>query len=129
MVVPALAAEVPGVRRWLAAVLASQGVSSATCGDAALVVSELVTNAVVHGDGEVVVRSRVADHDVHISVTDDGGGHPRLAKRPPERIGGLGLHIVDQVAKRWGVDPVKPGRTPGKTVWAVLDDGGPSTWR
>jgi two-component sensor histidine kinase len=85
--------------------------------DAMLVVSELVTNALRHGFGEVVVRAGIeTDGAVHLSVTDSGDGLPALQPADPLRIGGLGLRIVDQLSAAWGVAPF-PG---GKTVWATL---------
>ena len=84
--------------------------------DASLVVSELVTNALRHGDGPTVLRASLAAAEVQVAVTDSGDGEPRLLPPDPERIGGLGLVVVSQVAAAWGVAPF-PG---GKTVWAVL---------
>ena len=87
--------------------------------DAALVVSELVTNALRHGAGTVVLRASFVDGRLNIAVTDSGDALPRQLPIDAERIGGLGLHIVERVSGEWGVSPF-PG---GKTVWAVLRDG------
>ena len=92
-------------------------VSPALVDDARLVVSELVSNALCHGLGEVVVRASLADHRLQLSVIDSSEGAPRLLSRERAGVGGLGLRVVDQIAERWGYARF-PG---GKAVWAVLD--------
>jgi two-component sensor histidine kinase len=75
-----------------------------TLDDVLLVVSELMTNAVLHGEGGVQLRLAVAKDCVMGQVTDDGGrfdGRPR--KLDPARAGGHGLRIVGCVADRWGI--------------------------
>lgn len=77
-----------------------------------LVVSELFTNAVVHGRGPIQARLSVERDCVRVEIIDHGGGQPRL--RPPTEPGGWGLRLVDQLADAWGSD-VGDGRT---LVWA-----------
>jgi len=90
---------------------------------AALLVSELVTNAVVHAGSDV--RIRVSARPVtRVEVEDDS---PRLPDaRPPQAAatatdapepGGLGLTLVEGLASRWGADR----RSQGKVVWFELD--------
>jgi anti-sigma regulatory factor (Ser/Thr protein kinase) len=81
-------------------------------------VSELVTNALRHGTGAVVLRASFVDRRLSIAVTDSGDALPHQLPIDAERIGGLGLHIAQRVSGEWGVSPF-PG---GKTVWAVLAD-------
>jgi anti-sigma regulatory factor (Ser/Thr protein kinase) len=70
--------------------------------DAALMVSELVTNAVVHGVGAIWLRIDVEADAVRIEVADEG--NVALAPSPePGAHGGWGLRIVDQLADAWGV--------------------------
>jgi anti-sigma regulatory factor (Ser/Thr protein kinase) len=70
--------------------------------DAALMVSELVTNAVVHGVGGIWLRIDVAADAVRIEVADEG--NVALAPSPePGAHGGWGLRIVEQLADDWGV--------------------------
>jgi serine/threonine-protein kinase RsbW len=89
-------------------------------GDALIVVSELVTNAIRHGGArspatEVGVHAALREEVLRLEVTDPGpgfepGGHG------PRADGGYGLHMLDRLAMRWGVtggDPV--------TVWVELD--------
>jgi anti-sigma regulatory factor (Ser/Thr protein kinase) len=105
-------------RSWITAFLVEHGGGDALRDDAALVVSELVTNALRHGAGAVVVRASFIDRRLNIAVTDSGDALPHQLPIDTERIGGLGLHIVERVSGEWGVSPF-PG---GKTVWAVLTD-------
>ncbi|HTN25263.1 MAG TPA: ATP-binding protein [Solirubrobacteraceae bacterium] len=74
-----------------------------TLEDVLLVVSELMTNAVLYGEGGVRLRLAVDKDTVMGEVTDEGSG---FAGRPPAhdaaRVGGHGLRIVGHVAERWG---------------------------
>jgi anti-sigma regulatory factor (Ser/Thr protein kinase) len=104
-------------REWLRAYLDAR-TPEAQVADAVLVASELVTNALRHGLGDVVVRASVEPPSaVHVSVTDSGPELPTLLPPDPTRIGGVGLRIVDELAASWGVAPF-PG---GKTVWVVVE--------
>lgn len=89
---------------------------------ASLVVSELVTNAVVHAASAVDITLSRADGRVQIMVQDAGmRGHPPAARTAdPERrlLGGRGLLLVERMTQAWGVLPVTSG---GKSVWVVLD--------
>ncbi|MCI0385650.1 ATP-binding protein [Streptomyces sp. CNQ085] len=88
---------------------------------AQLVVSEFVTNAVVH-----TVSDRIAcvlqhgDRRLRIEVRDQGTGAPGLAARPAdvEATGGRGLQLVDALAHSWGDIPA--ARSRGRVVWAEL---------
>lgn len=87
-----------------------------------LATSELVTNAVLHGQGPVTLRAWL-DGRLRVEVTESGGGDPeprRLHRDDDES--GRGLHIVEVVASRWGVTPT--GARPGKTVWFEITDRG-----
>lgn len=96
--------------------------------DAELLVSEVVTNAVLHGGGaSTPVRVERIDDGVRIEVVDPGHVFPA----EPQEVdlstpGGLGLSIVDNLSDRWGVTPTDQG----KVVWFELvesaEDGGPS---
>jgi anti-sigma regulatory factor (Ser/Thr protein kinase) len=84
-----------------------------------LVVSELVTNAVVHGDGDVELCLDLDQRCVRISVADEDDGAPSPVDADPGAVSGRGLRLVDEIADRWGTAPRSDGR-PGKTVWAEL---------
>jgi anti-sigma regulatory factor (Ser/Thr protein kinase) len=69
---------------------------------AVLLISELVTNAVLHGTGEIRLEIDVADGGGHFAVCDEGHRRPEMRADPgPE--GGWGLRLVGQLATRWGV--------------------------
>lgn len=91
---------------------------------ATLMVSELVTNVVLHAASVVCLRVRTGPV-TRIEVEDEGGPLPEqvvaaaasaMASASLEP-GGLGLAIVDALATRWGTDDA--GR--GKVVWFELD--------
>jgi anti-sigma regulatory factor (Ser/Thr protein kinase) len=69
-----------------------------------LVVSELVTNAVVHGHGAIRLRLHVDAGEVWGEVIDAGGGFEyALRAAGPTAPSGRGLLIVDRLTARWGV--------------------------
>jgi anti-sigma regulatory factor (Ser/Thr protein kinase) len=70
--------------------------------DAALLVSELVNNALLHGIGAIRLRIDVEPDGVRVEVSDQG--NVAVAPNPtPGAHGGWGLRIVDQLADEWGV--------------------------
>jgi len=106
---------VPLARRFAAQALA--GPSDTTLLTAAkLVVSELVTNAMLYGGRPVVMRLRPRDNGVRVEVQDGSRSVPMLALADSGAMTGRGLALVEALAHRWGVSPV-PG---GKVVWCDL---------
>ncbi|MGW4225120.1 ATP-binding protein [Streptomyces bauhiniae] len=102
--------------------LADWSVCADTCESAVLVVSELVTNAVVHTASSRVV-CELADHDglVRIAVRDEGcaPGEPHPAQQRPDEEHGRGLLLVAALCRAWGAQEYGPGLL----VWAELDRG------
>ena len=72
-----------------------------------LVVSELVTNAVRHGPGELITLRLVSAPDGGVAgeVVDQGDGVVAIRERGSGLDGGLGLPIVDALTSAWGVYP------------------------
>ncbi|WP_078990776.1 ATP-binding protein [Streptomyces sp. XY413] len=71
---------------------------------ACLAVSELVTNAFVHGEGETVtIRMSVSDTHLRIEVRDGGSWTPRPLSPDPLAQGGRGMLLVEAVADAWGI--------------------------
>jgi anti-sigma regulatory factor (Ser/Thr protein kinase) len=91
---------------------------------AILMVSELVTNVVVHASSVVGLRVHTG-RSIRIEVEDAGGPLPEQViaaavagtVAPSLEPGGLGLAIVDALATRWGTDDADRG----KVVWFELD--------
>ena len=103
-------------RRFARRALRSWGV--AVDYDAALlVVSELVTNALVHTDGKVRMDLTLVDNRLRIAIAD---ASPRSPVRPTsigwEATGGRGILLVEALSATWGTLPVSGG----KQVWAEL---------
>ena len=83
-----------------------------------LVISELVSNAVLHSGTEIEVELRLDEQDrLILRVHDDGDGVPAIVPPDHRTIGGVGLDLVSRVAQSWGVTPDPRG---GKDVWCVL---------
>jgi anti-sigma regulatory factor (Ser/Thr protein kinase) len=96
-------------RRWTAADFVA---------DAALVVSELVTNVVRHAGTEMRLALELRDGALTVSVHDSGPGLPRLIPAAERSLGGRGLAIVVRLAESWGV---VVGENGGKAVWCRLE--------
>jgi anti-sigma regulatory factor (Ser/Thr protein kinase) len=108
----------PGTaRRSTVQALRESGQGDALVEDAALVVSELATNAVVHARSAFSIAVTEQDSVVRISVHDRGPDLPLLVDRGRGAFSGRGLIIVNALATRWGIDPTATG----KVVWAELD--------
>jgi Histidine kinase-like ATPase domain len=84
----------------------------------ALAASELVSNVVLHTDNGGILRIWVAEgaDRVRLEVEDMEPGLPVPSADAYE--GGRGLHILDDIARAWGVQPKRHG----KVVWAEFDD-------
>ena len=78
-----------------------------------LLVSEIATNALVHGAGEVRIRVDVSGGTVRVEVDDGGAALPTVREASTTAEGGRGLALVAAMSSGWGVAP-RPG---GKTVW------------
>jgi anti-sigma regulatory factor (Ser/Thr protein kinase) len=112
--------EAPGVARralsgWYGATLEPSDLHKAK-----LLTSELVTNAVLHGEGRILLRAHVNGDRVLVEVIDEGGGFEHeLRQRPFDDLHGRGLAIVDAETSRWGIHE-------GTThVWFELEQPGP----
>jgi two-component sensor histidine kinase len=84
---------------------------------AALVASELVTNAIVHARTDVSLRlSRTDPRLLRIAVCDDSPTLPVARSVALDAESGRGLRIIEAIASQWGAQPA--GR--GKVVWAEI---------
>ncbi|MFR0357277.1 SpoIIE family protein phosphatase [Streptomyces sediminimaris] len=84
---------------------------------ALLVISELVTNAVLFGAEPVTVRLVRAGGRLTCEVADTGNGRPRLRRAELLDDHGRGLHVIHKLTTRWGVR----WTSTGKAVWAELE--------
>lgn len=114
---PARTRSVATARRTVLALCGPAGLAG--LGDtAALLTSEVVTNAVVHGQGTVHLRARASAGRLRVEVQDDGAGSPSPRQAADDAEGGRGLALVAVLAATWGVE-----RLPrGKVVWFELED-------
>jgi anti-sigma regulatory factor (Ser/Thr protein kinase) len=97
---------------------ALRGFPNGTVDAAALIVSELATNAIRHARQGFTVRVQTTATELRAEVTDAGQGVPRPRSPEPLDPTGRGLQIVDSLAQDWGVRARTGG---GKTVWFTLD--------
>ena len=108
-------ASVPAGRRFVAALLNDWGCAHLT-DTAILLTSEILTNAVVHGLGEVRLRLRRTDTEIAVIVSDRGRyqPQPRLADLTDES--GRGLSLLEMLSTSWGARATEDG----KDVWFTL---------
>jgi anti-sigma regulatory factor (Ser/Thr protein kinase) len=105
----------------LSSELSAAGVSRSVIGDAALVISELVGNAIRHAHplpgGAVRVEWSLRPNTVEIAVTDGGSSEvPVAVDAEDTAIGGRGLSIVEALSQTWGTRRAERGMV----VWAQV---------
>ncbi|MFK4144685.1 SpoIIE family protein phosphatase [Streptomyces sp. NPDC004065] len=104
-------------RRFTRRTLRTWGVSEDDTDAILLVVSELVTNALVHTDGQVRLDLTLVNHRLRVAVAD---ASPRTPIKPTsigwEATGGRGILLVEAMSTAWGTLPVSGG----KQVWCEM---------
>lgn len=110
---------VGAARRFVTSRLVAWGHSALT-DTAALLVSELVTNALLHAGSAVSVAVSDTEGCVRVEVADTSPVHPRQRHNSLVSGTGRGLVLVDRLARGWGAEQ----RDTGKAVWFELCDGG-----
>ena len=85
---------------------------------AVLMVSELITNAVLHGRPPIVLTVERVRAGVEVSVADDHPDGPMLRSPARTALTGRGMLVVDALATSWGVRR----RPIGKSVWIRVAD-------
>jgi anti-sigma regulatory factor (Ser/Thr protein kinase) len=113
----ALASAVPTARTWARVILSGWGLARLV-DDGGLILSELVTNSVVHASGRAVGIWLMTDRErLVMMVGDPSPSMPvRVETQDTGELSGRGLVIVSALAARWGAYRVPSG----KIVWAVL---------
>nr|WP_317443946.1 ATP-binding protein [Streptomyces collinus] len=117
--------EVGRARRWARSRLAGLGIQAdeALAETLVLLVSELVTNAVVHTGRPAVLRLSLPGAaaepaaTVRLEVADSSSRAPVPRCAGSDATGGRGLALVDCLADRWGWSP----EGSGKSIWCELD--------
>lgn len=100
-------------RRLVVAECRSAGLDRVATEVAELLVSEVVTNAVIHGRSDVRLTVRAWPCRVRVEVGDDNSRRPVRVRADEAALDGRGLAIIDLLASSWGVDD----REIGKAVW------------
>ncbi|MDQ1724287.1 MAG: hypothetical protein QOG52_1315 [Frankiaceae bacterium] len=109
-------AEAPrAVRAWIRALLHDERHAPMEH-TACLLVTELVTNAVLHARTPICVALELRGNGLRMSVADHSPHRPTVRSYDTESTTGRGLHLVDVLAHRWGLEE-RPG---GKAVWCEL---------
>ena len=103
-------------RRFTAATVRRWSLPEPLIRDATLIASELVTNAIVHGEPPIVLRIRRTRHELTLEVSDQASAMPRKLKATAEDLHGRGLAIIAGMSSRWAARP--DGH--GKVVWSAL---------
>jgi anti-sigma regulatory factor (Ser/Thr protein kinase) len=86
-----------------------------------LVLSELVTNAIRHGEGQIGVRISHDGTNLRVEVHDDGAGRPVRRPVPADDESGRGLELVDGLLGMDGIRGVTDDEAgDGKTVYVAF---------
>jgi anti-sigma regulatory factor (Ser/Thr protein kinase) len=102
------------------------GDSSADVDTLVLLVSEVVTNAVLHARSDIRLDIQPAGELVRVEVHDGSPVEPRVHHFHLTSGTGRGLRMLEQLARRWGVESDPAG---GKIVWFEVGEPDESAWR
>ncbi|MGN6167382.1 MAG: ATP-binding protein [Solirubrobacteraceae bacterium] len=90
--------------------------SPGTIATVMLLVSETVTNAVIHPvvkpPGKIGLFARLGKEVIRVEVSDDGRGFKPRPRNPGQLGGGFGLYLLEKESARWGIE-----NTPHTKVW------------
>ena len=105
-------------RRFIADICNAAELGENICATAALLTSELVTNAIRYGGSRAVLEAMSPGGLLRVSVRDDNPALPVVGLHPSLTAeSGRGLQLVNALADDWGVEDVDGG---GKAVWFEL---------
>lgn len=88
--------------------------------DALLLISELVTNSVLHGGPPIVLAIDCDGRGLHVRVRDGAPNPPVARSAGADAEDGRGMSLVDLLSDTWGVEPVADDHGVGKEVWFEL---------
>ena len=110
--------QVRHAREWACKTLAGWGVTD-QADQVELLVSEVVTNGIMHGSGPVDVCLSCGSGEMRTEVHDQGAGRPAQQDAAADDLGGRGLRLVEAISSSWGAMDDGSGQ-PGKTVYALI---------
>ena len=88
--------------------------------DALLLITELVTNALLHGAPPILLAIECDDASLHVRVRDGSPVLPGHRETELESENGRGMTLVELLTSTWGVAPVTDQHGVGKEVWFEL---------
>lgn len=95
----------------------SWGLSEDLTDDAQLVVTELVSNGIDHGEGLITLTVSRRDSGMLVEVHDESSKQPQVRPVDTSSARGRGMQLVKALSVRWGTTP----DARGKVVWAELE--------
>lgn len=123
LMLPPATDSVPVARRFAREQLRESGCDVDTV---VLLVSEVVTNAVLHGRSDLRLRVDNRGNTARVEVADSSAKPVRMHEFGVESTTGRGLHLVAQLSLRWGAEPGANGW--GKVVWFEVGAPGEAAW-
>ena len=105
-------------RLWVADEIRAMDLGQDRREEVALLISELVTNVVRHTDSDPVVSLRAERGRLVVGVADSSVRPAAVRDPDPDRPGGWGLRLVEQIADSWGTQHLDDGT---KIVWFTVD--------
>ncbi|CAO5170241.1 phosphoserine phosphatase RsbU/P [Frankia sp. AiPs1] len=127
LALPAVAASSGQARTAIRAVLLDYGIAAVD--DVTLLVSEVVTNAVLHARSDLILRASLEPGRLRVSVEDREGAHlPRpgaAASNRPDPESGWGLLLVEALSMAWGVETTANGKRVWFDIELPAESGGP----
>lgn len=88
--------------------------------DALLLITELVTNSLLHGGPPIVLAIECDGEGLHVRVRDGSLDVPAPRAPDEDAESGRGMTLVDLISDTWGVTPVEDDYGTGKEVWFEL---------
>lgn len=119
LVLPASSVSPAAAREWAKRNGCSQHAAE-LLDDALLLITELVTNAVLHGGPPILLAIECDERSLRVRVRDGSLALPEPREAGLESEGGRGMTLVELLTSTWGVAPVADDHGVGKEVWFEL---------
>ena len=106
-------------RRFIGEICVAARLGEDVCATAALLTSELVTNAIKYGGSRAVLDAHFPGGVLRVTVRDQNPSLPVVGLHPPLTAeSGRGLQLVSALASRWGIEETA---AEGKAIWFELE--------